>query len=98
MLRLRQALVAFYRIDAPTTENMRQALSHLQRLVQVLKDDGMNNMEMSFCFEEQANLLARLGDREGFRAFMSRAASARVLCLGISHPSSREALAKIPVF
>ena len=90
MAHLRRAILSFYRMADPPVHIVRQALAYLQQLVEVMKRDGLQNMELCFVFTEQARLLSRLGETAACQNFMRKALQARILCLGYDHPSCRQ--------
>lgn len=78
-----------------TEEDTLHAISQLRSLVDVMQVEGLIGMELSLCLTEQAQLFAHLGDEDSKRLKLRHALQARLLCLGVDHPSSRALAAQI---
>ena len=86
---LRDELVDYYQLAAPTRDETLAAIASLRDLVTTMEEEDITGVELSLRLGEQARLQEIVGDNEGARMTQSRSMIVRRLCVGADHPSCR---------
>ncbi|RYP24366.1 hypothetical protein DL765_000630 [Monosporascus sp. GIB2] len=88
MASLRSQLVAYYRNNTASLDDIYTAISLLRELTALIEGDGLEGLELSLAYVEQARLFDLLGDERGRRDKLRKALQFRLLCLGADHPTA----------
>ncbi|RYP09292.1 hypothetical protein DL764_001339 [Monosporascus ibericus] len=87
MASLRSQLIAYYQNNAASHDGIYTAMSLLRELTVLIEGDGLECLELSLVYVEQARLFGLLGDERGRRDKLRKALQFRLLCLGADHPT-----------
>ncbi|RYP12950.1 hypothetical protein DL767_010976 [Monosporascus sp. MG133] len=85
--RLTTQLVAYYQNNAASQDDIYTAMSLLRELTALIEGHGLEGLELSLAYVEQARLFGLLGDERGRRDKLRKALQFRLLCLGADHPT-----------